>query len=85
MVQRRSMSDIHAYLDGALSEGERRRFEEMLEVDPDAATMVRQYRQQAEELRRLYEPVMSEPVPDRMLALLRGQAPAPGDSEPEPS
>ena len=85
MVQRRPMSDIHAYLDGALNEAERRRFEAMLEFDPDAAGMVRQYRQQAEELRRLYEPVMSEPVPDRMLALLRGPVPAAGDREPETS
>lgn len=75
MVQRRAMADIHAYLDGALSEQERRRFEEMLDADPEAASMVRQYRQQAEELRRLYEPVINEPVPDRMLALLRARTP----------
>lgn len=85
MVQRRIMGDIHAYLDGALNEVERRRFEEMLEVDPEAAGMVRQYRQQAEELRRLYEPVIREPVPERMLDLLRGHRPPSDGTEPESS
>jgi anti-sigma factor RsiW len=70
-MKRLTMSDIHAYLDGALDDGERRQFEDILITDPEAAGMVKQLRNQMAELRRLYDPVLDEPVPDRLLDLLR--------------
>ena len=72
-MKRLTMSDIHAYLDGALDEPDRRRFEDILNADPEAAGMLRQYRRQVDELRRLYDPVLAEPVPERMLELLRSR------------
>ncbi|MFM2044198.1 MAG: hypothetical protein RLY86_2774 [Pseudomonadota bacterium] len=67
-----TMQDINAYLDNALGERERRDVEFLLARDPAAQAMVNRYRRQVDELRRLYDPVLSEPVPPAMLSLLRG-------------
>lgn len=65
------MSDINAYLDGALSGEERLNVEQALKTDQEAAALLQQYRTQVEELHRLYDGVLSEPVPARMLEMLR--------------
>ncbi len=70
-MKRLTMSDINAYLDGALSEEERVQVEHALRTDTEAAALLQQYRQQVQELHRLYDGVLREPVPDRMLAALR--------------
>lgn len=66
-----TMQDINAYLDNALGERERREVETLLARDPAAQALVNRYRRQVDELRRLYDPVLSEPVPPAMLSLLR--------------
>ncbi|WP_236024829.1 anti-sigma factor family protein [Arenibaculum pallidiluteum] len=65
------MSDINAYLDGALSGQEKVEVEQALKTDQEAAALLQQYRQQVQELHRLYDGVLSEPVPPRMLEALR--------------
>ncbi|WP_244434070.1 anti-sigma factor [Azospirillum sp. B506] len=65
------MTEINAYLDGALNDRERAEFESMVESDPDAKAMLAQHRQHVEELHRLYDPVLTEEVPPKMLELLR--------------
>lgn len=72
-MKRVTMSDINAYLDGALDEGERRAFEEAVEADAEAKALLSLHRQQVQELHKLYDPVLEEPVPSRMLELLRGR------------
>lgn len=78
LMKKLTMTDINAYLDGALSEDEQREIEAAIEHDPTARSLLDRYRQQADELHRLYDPVLEEPVPASMLALLRGRGPAHG-------
>ncbi|WP_225889944.1 anti-sigma factor family protein [Indioceanicola profundi] len=70
-MRKLTMQDINAYLDGALSDEERLEIETVLARDPAAQSMVNRYRRQVDELRRIYDPVMDEPVPENMLSLLR--------------
>ncbi|WP_209979801.1 anti-sigma factor family protein [Azospirillum picis] len=70
-MKRVTMTDINAYLDGALGDQERTDFENAVESDPDAKALLALHRQHVEELHRLYDPVLNEEVPPRMLELLR--------------
>lgn len=70
-MKRVNMSHINAYLDGALDENERREFEAAVETDPEAKALLSLHRQHVDELHRLYDAVLEEPVPSRMLDLLR--------------
>lgn len=79
-MARLTMSEIHAYLDGALSEEEHREVERRLQVDGEAATLLEQCRRHIQELHRLYDGVLEEPVPERLRALLRRP---PGVREPK--
>lgn len=70
-MKRLTMSDINAYLDGALSEAERREMEEAIRQDPEAAALLQLHRRHVQELHRLYDAVLDEPIPQRMIDLLR--------------
>jgi hypothetical protein len=70
-MKRLTMSDINAYLDGALSDEEKREVELVIKTDIEAAALLQQYRQHVQELHRIYDGVLNEPVPERMLDLLR--------------
>lgn len=70
-MKRVTMSDISAYLDGDLDDDERRAFERAVETDPEAKALLALHRRHVDELHRLYDPVLDEPVPQRMLDLLR--------------
>jgi len=59
-------ADLHAWLDGELPEARRRDVEQYLEHHPDEAARLAAYRQHSEALRRLYDPVLDEPVPPRL-------------------
>lgn len=74
-MKRLTMSDINAYLDGALDEDERREVELVLKTDTEAAALLQQYRQQVRELHRLYDRVLTEPVPQKMLEMLQRKKP----------
>jgi anti-sigma factor RsiW len=58
--------DLHAYVDGQLSPERRRQVEEHLKREPADAERVQAYREINEALRRLYQPVLAEPVPERL-------------------
>jgi len=60
-------SDLHAYADGQLGDAVRVRVEAHLAHDAEAAERVRVWREQNEALRALYNPVLNEPVPQRLL------------------
>lgn len=60
--------DLHAYADGQLDEARRLQIEAHLAHDAGAAENVRAWHEQGEALRALYNPVLNEPVPQRMLA-----------------
>jgi anti-sigma factor RsiW len=70
-MKRLTMSDINAFMDGALSPVERREVEAALAADPAAAELLKRYRRNADALHQLYDPVLEEPVPEQMLSLLR--------------
>lgn len=60
-------SDLHAYADGQLDDARRIRVDAHLAHDAEAAESVRAWREQNENLRALYNPVLNEPVPQRLL------------------
>jgi anti-sigma factor RsiW len=70
-MKRVTMNDINAYLDGALDQRERQELEDAAECDVEIKALLTQHRHHVEELHRLYDPVLEEPVPSRMLELLR--------------
>lgn len=61
-------ADLHAYVDGALSESARSEVEAWLVSHPDDTERLRAYGDYNAMLRSLYNPVMDEPVPPALLA-----------------
>jgi anti-sigma factor RsiW len=61
-------TDLHAYADGRLDDVRRVQVEAHLAHDAAATESVRVWRAQNEALRALYNPVLNEPVPQRLLA-----------------
>ncbi len=59
-----------AYVDGELGQAESRAIEAALVRDRDAARKVALMRQSAVALRGAFDEIMSEPIPDRLLAVL---------------
>jgi anti-sigma factor RsiW len=71
--------DLMAYADGLLDADPKRKteVETYLRQHPEEAARVRDYAAQNNAIRRLYSPVLSEPVPERLQAVLdyrRGRA-----------
>lgn len=62
-------TDLHAYADGQLDAARRAQVEALLVHNPDAAESVRVWREQNTALRALYNPVLTEPVPQRLLGV----------------
>lgn len=62
-------ADLHAYADGQLDDAHRVQVEAHLARDAAAAEQVRLWREQNAALRELYNPVLNEPLPQRLLAL----------------
>src|SRR5512133_145419 len=63
-----SETDLHAYADGQLDEARRLRVQAHLAHDAEAAENVRVWSAQNQALRALYNPILNEPVPQRLLA-----------------
>jgi anti-sigma factor RsiW len=61
-------TDLHAYADGQLDDARRVQVAAYLAHDPAASESVRIWREQNEALRALYNPVLNEAVPQRLLA-----------------
>ncbi len=59
-------ADLHAYVDGQLSEERRAEVEAYLAEHPAEAARVQAYREQNSALHALFDPVLQEPVPDRI-------------------
>lgn len=57
-------AELQAYADGRLGEERSRAIEAWLAARPDDAERVAAYRRLGEELRRAYDPVLDEPLPD---------------------
>lgn len=61
-------ADLHAYVDGLLSETRREEIEDYLASRPEERARVDAWRTQNDALRRLFDPVLDEPVPRRLSA-----------------
>jgi anti-sigma factor RsiW len=59
-------ADLHAYVDGLLSEARSEEIADYLAVRPEEQVRVGAWRAQNEGLRRLFDPVLDEPVPARL-------------------
>jgi anti-sigma factor RsiW len=60
-------ADLQAYADGRLAPERRAEVEAWLAARPEEAERVSDYRRVSEETRAAYDPVLSEPVPERLL------------------
>ena len=73
-AQRHSIHEIDllAYADGLLGmdPGRKAEVEAYLQKHPKVAVRVRDYTEQNDEIRRLYSPILAEPVPERLQAIL---------------
>jgi anti-sigma factor RsiW len=61
-----SEDDLHAYVDDRLDPERRRAVEAELAQSPEDAARAAAYREQMAALHALYDPVLGEPVPDRL-------------------
>jgi anti-sigma factor RsiW len=68
---------LHAYVDEALSPAEREALERRLAQDPEAAQRVQAYLHQRTLLQEAYEPMLQEPVPQRLLSQTRPRSTSP--------
>ena len=59
-------ADLHAFVDDRLPAERRRAVEAYLARRPDEAQRIETYRAHRRELRALFEPVLDEPLPDRL-------------------
>jgi len=64
-------ADLQAYADDRLAEGRRAEVVAWLATQPEEAERLAQYRSQGELLHALYDPVLDEPVPERLRAVAR--------------
>jgi anti-sigma factor RsiW len=68
-------ADLHALIDGQLSPERQREVEAYLAQRPDEARRLAAYREQKSELRRLFDPVLDETPPARLVDVARPRAP----------
>jgi anti-sigma factor RsiW len=70
-------SDIHLALDGELPGDDRAGFERWLEANPDMRAKADRYASDRDRLRMALDPVLTEPVPERLIRLVREPAEPP--------
>jgi anti-sigma factor RsiW len=63
-------ADLHAYVDGVLSDARRDEVDAYLALRPEEQARVQAYREQNEALRALFSPVLDEPLPSRIAAVM---------------
>jgi anti-sigma factor RsiW len=66
---------LHAYVDGRLDPRRRAEMEDWLAEHPTVAEQVRDYRLLNERVRAVYDPVLREPIPERLLPARRRAPP----------
>ena len=76
-MQKRNDDLLIAYLDGELAPSERREAEAWLDEDPAAREKLAAFAESANLVRRAFDEVMQEPIPERLIAVARGETGAP--------
>ena len=74
-----SEQDLNAYVDGQLPPARRIAVEAYLSENPEAAAQVQAYQEQNHAIKALFNPLLNEPMPER---LLHAAAQAPGQAPP---
>ena len=72
-MQKRSDDRLVAYLDGELEPAEQREVDALLDSDPAARDQLAALALSAKLVRRAFDDVLHEPLPDRLIAAARGQ------------
>jgi len=62
--------DLQAYVDGELPAARRAEIRDALKDDAELRATVRRYQAQRRALRRLFDPTLTEPVPEELAAML---------------
>lgn len=70
-----SENELHAYIDGEVSDARRLEIESYLAEHPDQAQWVQVYRDQQRVLHQLFDPVLDEPIPPEWTARLNQSTP----------
>ncbi|MBV9375532.1 MAG: anti-sigma factor [Alphaproteobacteria bacterium] len=73
---KRSDDRLIAYLDGEVDASERRDIEAWLDADPAARDKLAAFAESAALVRSAFDEVMHEPVPERLIAVARGESPS---------
>lgn len=76
-------ADLHAYVDAQLPDSRRAEVEAFLAAQPEEAERLQAYLAQKEALRQLFDPVLDESLPAKLLDLAEPQA-APVEREKTP-
>jgi anti-sigma factor RsiW len=71
-------ADLQAYVDGRLAQGRRVELEAWLAAHPEEAERLAAYRRIGEALHEVYDPVLDEPVPERLQRRSRARLRAAG-------
>ena len=73
MAKTFSDETVMAYADGELDAATRAAIESALAADPELARRIAQHRELRQRLRSTFDPVLEEPVPERLVAAARGR------------
>ena len=79
-MSRRSDDRLVAYLDGEIGTSEEREIEAWLDSDPAARETLAALARSAALVRKAYDEVLREPLPERLIAAARGGTTAPADT-----
>jgi anti-sigma factor RsiW len=73
LPRRRTVSEdeLHALLDDALDPQRREEVAAAIAADPELSARVKAYEAQRRGLHALYDNILSEPIPDRLLNILK--------------
>jgi anti-sigma factor RsiW len=66
-------AELHAFVDGELDEARARLVAQRIEADPALIQRVAAYRADQEQLRRIYTPLIEEPLPARLVRAVTAQ------------
>ena len=66
-----SDEDLMAYADGELDDAKRKQIQDAINRDPEIARRVASHRAIKDSVRQSFEPVLQEPVPDRLITAAR--------------
>lgn len=68
-------ADLHAYVDGQLTAQRQREIDAYIDLRPEEASRVASFRAQKQDLRALFDPVLDEALPPRLLRAVRPTTP----------